>query len=41
MVLQCEYHVAENLRKIVSDDMFFAYGLLYQRDRFYHLRPRD
>ena len=37
MVVKREYHVAENLRKIVSDEMFFANSLLYQRDRLFNL----
>ena len=38
LTLQCELRVMENLRKIVSDDMFYANGLIYKRNRFYDMQ---
>ena len=41
LVLAGEFFVTENLKKHVTSDMFFAYELLYQRDRFFFVQQRE
>ena len=37
LIVERELYVTENLDKELSEEMFFAYDLLYQRDRFFYI----
>ena len=41
LIVEQELFVTEELEKEISDDMFYAYGLLYQRDRYFYLQSKD
>ena len=41
LIVEQELYVTEQLEKEISEDMFYAYGLLYQGDRYFYVQGKD